>query len=218
MRFSLTVCALMSLAACGSSGSGLSPELERVNNAVALATEIDGFARTRFDAVPTSGTARFVGFADITIDPDPTRQDDNIGAIGDARIVADFAASTVTGSVTNMSAVIGVAGIPTAADFVPVAGQINLGNGDTQIGSAGAATLSPNEFITGYEGTMMLQDETYRIIGDLDGYFVGTRINLTGAQVPIRGLYAEDLNGLALDGDGDDAAATLTIYAENPLN
>lgn len=219
MRTSVALLSTLILASCGSTSGSDSISFDRVFAANAVYDRVDETPNSRFDAVPTSGTVQFTGFADFQINDSAQDPADRIGVLGDAEIVADFGAGTVVGRVDNL--------IGATADFTDlsdfelfaVGGEIAIGGGSSQIG-AGApgstTTLDPNQFTADYEGSITLPDQTLRVSGDLDGRFVGTRVLAGEGDIPIRGLLAEDLDGRAIDQVGGETTVTMTVYAEAP--
>lgn len=221
-RTLVSVFALTALGACNGGGSDpveLTPIQqyeERLDDALAFASDIDSLAGTRFSAMPDAGTAQFEGIAGLVIDRNPRADVDDYSLLGDAALTADFGAGTLTGSVTNMVSMQGNVLNPTPNRLEDVGGRINIGNVFSQIGGEG---MNPNEFDGNYSGLVTLNDETYRINGSFAGRFQGTRVNNPNTDIPMKGLVLEDVgDGIARDSTNATADVTLEIYAEQPTN
>jgi len=162
----------------------------------------DPLPGTSFDAMPTSGTARFQGVAIVgTVD------DSDVSAgfqlVGRSDLTVDFGAGddNIRGTLDDFQSSREGDGI------LDVSGTLDLQNG-----VVGAHV--PNQFTVDYDGAVTVEGDRYALSGDMIGKFQGTRPEPAETQSTVRALTAIDINGRA-QGDGETLKALVTIIAEN---
>lgn len=157
----------------------------------AIRSDFDDLPGTIPASLPKGGTASFDGAARVFIDPVLASTSDNILMYGDAEMIADFDAGTMTGSVTNLQGADGISA--SGANTFDVTGEIEIGGQNSSIGG-----VRDNDWSAEYAGDVTIPYGTYALSGQLDGQFVGTNPD---AEIQVRGIYAEDNAGVAvLDG------------------
>lgn len=204
----LAVLAVASIAACssGSSGSsnsgGVAGAVSPMTELETLATRVDGYANSRFDAVPEEGSATFTGLGYVAVSDDGT---DVLAGMGDVTVTVNFETSEITGGLANITGYQGdvAASIAAEDDFEAIAGELVLSRGDL-------FELRPNAFGVDYDGT--LGDDAFVVDGRALGIFKGTRSE-SSPDFPLRGLTITDDDGIATVGT-DTFDVDLTLYGE----
>lgn len=198
----------------------------RLEDEERMALRIQDLSATAFAAVPTTGSATFEGYGNLYIDRVRDAQGDGLFAIGDATLVADFDAGTLTGEVDNLVGATNVRlnnqnkVITSDVKSLEVAGTIELGANESYIGNdAGTKTSRPNDWFTDYSGTFLANGETYVLDGEIDGQFYGTRVNNPNTDFPIKAIAGgEELysgSTATSQSDGTVFDSNLVIVAEN---
>ncbi|SEW01157.1 hypothetical protein SAMN04488515_0638 [Cognatiyoonia koreensis] len=197
-KVSLAALAAFSFAACSSSsnGGGSGGGVAGAENPMAeleeIATRVDGYSFTRFDAVPTTGDATFTGLGGVQIsDADGVV----LSGMGDVSVTVDFGTEAVSGGLTNITGYTGTAAEVAAAtaamdDTSDISGELSLSRGDI-------FTLRPNAFGVDYDGT--LGADGYVVDGRALGEFKGTR-SAGSTDFPIRAVQITDDDGVATIG------------------
>ena len=158
MRILMSSAAVVALAGCGGgSVPPLTPTQQFVSyydSDIALReTVLRPDTRTRDDAVPSSGRARFDGVATVTLD---TR--DHVMLLGDARVEVDFARRAVTGGLTDfVGRRDGYMGAQPWTGFVTMEGDID--------------TARAQQLRAGLYGALFNADDALRINTMIDGDF-----------------------------------------------
>jgi hypothetical protein len=202
LRVTASCAALVFTAACGGSGSAVvTPPtfVERAKAIEALSVKllgdedanIAGLAATRFDAIPTNGSASFTGSgAGIILLSEADER--FVGLIGDARVVANFSTGTFSGGLTNIEAA-QLQGTETPSDpgivATDVTGRIALSGG----------SIVNNQFNTNYAGSLGIDGVNYQVLGYADGRFLGTRVGVVDRSL-IKALALVDEDGTAVSG------------------
>ncbi len=214
MNKMLAAIALSAMCACGGTGTPVTVQpvdefLDRQAQGDRLIRELPSFGTT-FAAMPTTGSANFSGVAGLVIDPVTATDADDIAIIGDARLSAQFAGDgRVTGTISNM---IGAQGANrNTAQVFDVNGTIRIGSIGSSIGPDPDEPIDPNQFLAEYRGNLTTPDDRYDVSGVMLGRFLGTDPSRPGR--PMKGLVAEEISGLSIDSDGDDAPVTLEVVA-----
>jgi len=213
VRAALAATSLAALAACGggatSTGaptfggvlsanstpnfSDLQPVL---NSAEEQRERVQGFAGSRFTAIPDDRTVVFKGYGGVDLDFAPSTSPD-LSVLGDARVVVDFENDQFSGAITNMIAtgasnnVTGVLG-----DFTFTGGSVGGAN--------------PNNFSLDYEADLLVGPNDVELSGTMDGIFRGTRAN-PGDRTPIKAIDAADTNPTIITGVGLNGATSHVI-------
>jgi len=193
-----------------------------------VAERIQDMHATAFAAMPTTGSASFVGFGNLYIDRERNNQGDGIFIIGDATLEADFESGSLTGVIGNFEGATNVRlngrDEVVTEDVVAVTttGQIDLGLNESIIGNdVGSKTARPNDWLMDYSGTIVAGGESYVLDGEIDGQFYGTRVDNPNTDFPIKGLAGgEELYSgsiATLESDGSVFDSNLLIVAENPV-
>lgn len=149
--------------------------------------------------MPSVGTVTYTGSSEVVVDTAA----ETTFMYGDATMTADFAAETVTGSMSNFIGGTGpAADVPGDAaldNLVSYAGTLNLSNGD--IGDADASDISAN-----FGGTLTGGGNTFVFEGFMFGVFKGNPAmggapNIQGALVEsASALTTVTANGVVADG------------------
>lgn len=188
---------------------------ERAQAGYDLGVEVNALHGTRYDMMPTTGSASFVGMGRILIDPDPNAFGDGLLAVGDAQLDADFAANTVTGAITNMEGIRGTN--QDRAETFGIGGTITIGAARSQIGDdpLSATIEAPNDWQADYAGIMLTPLGDITVDGQLSGKFRGTRINNPATDFPIKAIAGTDTLGTAMNGT-EALPLDIRIAGENP--
>lgn len=215
-RFTFASGALAALAACGGGSTGLTPsptfggvlgasstptfaELEPVLDAAAAQqTRVEGFAGSRFSAIPDDRTGVFKGYGQVALDFDPATSAD-LTVIGDSRVEINFATEAFSGSVTNMVAT-------DASDNVVGV----LGSYDFTGGAVGGT--NPNNFTLDYDIDLTVGPNAVAMNGTMDGLFRGTRSD-PGDLLPVKAIDASDSAPTITTGGGLNGA-TVSVIGE----
>lgn len=199
---------------------------QRLQDEGRMVSRVQQMHPTAWPAMPETGSAQFNGTGNFYIDRVRETQGDGIFVLGDATLTADFAASTLTGEVTNFVGATNVVlnendeVLLDGVRSVDVAGRIDLGQNESIIGNdAGTRTNLPNDWFMDYEGTLIANGETYALDGEIDGQFYGTRVNNPNTDVATKALAgAEELySGSTATRESDGAVFDLglAIIAEH---
>ena len=161
-----------------------------------------GLPGTSFDAIPTSGTASFLGASFVAV-TNPNDEDAGFALVGRSDLTVNFGSGTnsVRGTLDDFQSSRQGEGI------LDVTGALELRNG-----VVGAET--PNRFTVDYIGNITVEGTRYTMQGDMLGRFRGTRTEPEAGQSPVRALSAVDANGI-VTGGGARLVGRLTIVAEN---
>lgn len=205
MRTSFSLLSLLAIAACSSSGgtqtaTGVAGEAglafsSAVTDFDAEATNV-GLAtasNTRFDAIPTTGTANFAGFLNVNAGPeaDLTAQ---------LELVADFATTEISGNQVGSFFAVTDDGLEEYTGVV-----------DVTFGRTGARGIANNARID-IAGTITNDVNTVAVDGEILGKFIGTPI--IGAE-GIVNTGDQVANPAFVSGDVSADAAPETIDALN---
>ncbi len=217
MRKILAGLTMLCVAACGGSsgnvsiGEEIDPDavVARLAEGQAVLDRVIALPNTAFNAMPTTGSATFEGFAQINIDSDLSSNLDDIEVVGDSELTAQFAGDgRVTGRIDNM---IGAVGTPEAGGTIDtVDGEILIGADFSRIGTG---ALRPNQWEADYGGTITFAGDSYTLDDSIVGDFRGTRPGAEPDRV-IRGTDAVDI-GLASIGSGGAAVYGIRIFGES---
>jgi hypothetical protein len=146
------------------------------------------------NAIPTSGSATFTGFANVEV----TQTGAPLVLTGPATVAIDFGTGNLTGSATGFS---GVEGTSIAA----YSGTVNFVNGRIGVDQSAPTTQVPNDVRLGYTGVLTGDGNTVGLAGTASGKLKGS---------PIRGLVAESPLGETVTLNGALAPAAFTLVAE----
>ena len=160
----------------------------RAGEALEMAERLDSYAFTRNSQMPTSGSARFDGFAAGLVET-PGRE---LVLVGVAELNANFGSGRIGGTLSDFTGGYSEDGI------AAYRGNVRLTNG--MIG-----TPVQNAFVTDYGGTLIGNGETVVLGGDMQGVFKGN---------PIRGLIAATNTGAASVNGTPATSSLLAIVAE----
>lgn len=178
----------------------------RVEDFVDLQDRIGLLAPTAFTAMPTTGSARFDGGANVVITP--SNGSSAINILGDATLTAQFGQGRVTGAVTRMRGASGTT--QSNAKLFDVGGRIQIGSDESQIG-AGNGLTRPNDWRADFRGNLTTPERgDWRVDGVLEGQFRGTD---PGATNPIRGIDGRAVSGTAIR-NGSTNTLSLDITAQ----
>ncbi|MBB5722208.1 hypothetical protein FHS72_001832 [Loktanella ponticola] len=226
-KIAVTLCAAaLFLSACGSSSSTsqsgvLSASSINLRMAEADAAflkvvgdgtdENPGFAGTKFDAIPTSGSAVYRGFSTVEINDG---DDMVLDAVGIANVNVNFGATgtedVVTGNLRNMRAV------NANGDTGYVSGELLLSGGAIGKDFDDAPDdARQNSLFSDYAGTLTVLGETYGLAGELQGQLHGTRTN-EGARSVVRGVSLSDEDS-AVAASVSGLTANISVTADNEL-
>lgn len=219
-RLSATLSSITMLSACGGSDTGLQSFQSRYAQDVTAATAVYATPNTIPRYVPTSGSAVFNGAGALLIDPVEATDSDDIVVLGDARMVANFSSSTITGSITNMEAITNPVfqdGNFISGNVSDAPGQINIGLEESVVGDDfdDNRTNNDNEWYADYQGNVAVEGDNIFVEGALFGTFVGTRVNPAEGQSPIRGIVGESLDGSYSLVNGNEVGGFLEVYGRN---
>jgi hypothetical protein len=146
------------------------------------------------NAIPTSGTATFTGFANVAV----TLAGAPLVLTGPATVSIDFGTRNLTGSATGFS---GVEGTSVAA----YSGTVDFLNGRIGVDQSAPTTQRPNDIRLGYGGVLSGDGNTVGLAGQAEGKLKGS---------PIRGLVANSAPGETAAVNGALAPAAFTLVAE----
>jgi hypothetical protein len=146
------------------------------------------------NAIPTSGTATFTGFANVNI----TQAGAPLVLTGPASVEIDFGTRSLTGSATGFS---GVEGSAIAA----YSGTVAFENGRIGRDQPVPTPQQPNDVRLGYSGVLTGDGNTVGLAGSAEGKLKGS---------PIRGLVANSAAGETATLNGALAPAAFTLVAE----
>ncbi len=220
-RALLALSTLGVLAACGGGGGGSGPDpvdafIDRATDAEALFVGYENTAQTAGASMPTSGFATFTGTAGMIIDPVEATEADDIAMLGDLTLRADFAGTgRVTGTIDNITAARGPD--EARAEVFGVSGALTIGGGgpDGSVIGDPDDNLARNEWRARYAGTLGLPEGAYAIDGQLEGAFLGNRVNNPNTTLPMRAIV-----GVGSDTDvatfrGSELPFSIGILGEN---
>ena len=174
----LTV-AVAILSGCG----GAIEDLRTARDSRDLARRVEALPGTAFRAVPTTGSARFGGYAFA----EARTPDGRTRLIGDARLTLDFGRGTVRGQASDFFEA-------ARSNRASVSGAVRFGTRYSRIGAfGGAPNAAPNTFATSTTGALTIDGRTYRIGGGVTGRLVGTRVRPSAGLSPVRGLRISDV-------------------------
>ena len=174
----LTV-AVAILSGCGSAIE----DLRTARDSGDLAQRVEALPGTAYRAVPTTGSARFGGyaFAEVRTPDGPKR------LIGDARLTLDFGRGTVRGRADDFFEA-------ARSNRSSVSGKVLFGERSSRIGaSAGSPNAAPNTFAASTTGALKIDGRAYRIGDGVTGRLVGTRVRPAAGLSPVRGLRISDV-------------------------
>lgn len=220
-KLAVTSAILALTAACGGGASIQSAEdkfIDDLGDTVTKAEALIELPGTAFAAMPTSGSATFNGAAGIFIDPVFDTDRDDILIVGDAKLTANFANSTMTGAITNMQGATNFGATDADFDLVDVGGSIAIGGNQSLIGVDPDDNLQdrPNQWYADYAGDLAINGDTYGVGGFLLGDFRGTRANPSSGQSPIKAITGSDDDGFAaVNGNIEEVPLTLEVFGEN---
>ena len=146
------------------------------------------------NAIPTSGTATFTGFANVNV----TQAGAPLVLTGPATVRIDFDTRNLTGSATGFS---GVEGSAVAA----YSGTVAFENGRIGRDQPVPTTQQPNDVRLGYTGVLTGDGNTVGLGDSAEGKLKGS---------PIRGLVAHSGAGETATLNGAPAPAAFTLVAE----
>jgi hypothetical protein len=146
------------------------------------------------NAIPTSGTATFSGFANVNI----AQTGAPLVLTGPATVQIDFGTQNLTGSATGFS---GVEGSTIAA----YAGTVTFLNGRIGRDQSPPTPQQPNDIRLDYSGVLTGDGNIVGLAGNASGKLKGS---------PIRGLVAESAAGETVTLNGALAPAEFTLVAE----
>ncbi len=179
------------LAGCG--GGSLTPQ-GQFDQDLALAEDmaerlsvLDNSAFTIFEE---AGQVTYNGYAAVAVDTADTATE----LLGDARIVANFDTSVVTGTINNFrgaTAPVGQVETPAVAAY---AGTLTLANGLID------GPNRPNQFGADFAGTLTGEGNVIAINGAMIGDFRGGPLRNGFVGESVDGATTTTLNGVAADG------------------
>lgn len=206
-----TCLGLVSLNACGSSGEGMTPTptpydparaafLTAGTDALAQFTRLDGRLPTNDRNIPDVGQVTYSGASLISVD---TATESTL-LIGQASVVADFTANSMSGSMSNFvggTRPVGAAPDAATTDYARYDGSLTLDNGII-------VSVGPIDFVVDFSGTLTGNGDQIVLSGTMPGEFRGNP-GIAGvlAETP---LGSATVNGVATD-------AIVGFYAEDPF-
>ena len=180
-----------------------------------MEARVDALSHTAFSAMPTTGSAVYTGFAEVTVPPATGDLANGLMLLGDLSLTADFGAETIQGEITDIQGRMGGAN---GAEF-DAEGIIAVGGagGGSQIGNAYAdppGSLLPNSWLAAYFGTLQTPMGEMLVYGQVNGQFEGTLVSPPPGVSPVRALAGTDqYTTIVLD--GQIVNGTSTMVAEN---
>ena len=167
-----------------------------------VALGIPGLPGTAFEAIPSSGSATYLGSAFLVIQSE-TLQTDALVLVGDSTLTIDFATpqDAVTGGVDDIRLV-----RPDAISL-DVPGQLVLDNG--VIGNG-----AQNDLAFDVNGTVTARGTAFGLSGRAEGKLRGTRTQPKAGESPVLAYEVVD-SDVAVTAAQGGYTATVTIIGEN---
>ena len=201
---------LVFMAGCMSSGSDTAALEARVVAADEMLAGLQELSPTSPNRVPTTGAATFQGFSGLIIDPVLGLDIDDVVLLGDVALEVSYTnPGAVTGVANNFEGIVGTGDV---SAIVPTSGAIQIGQTATGIGQGRPA----NEWTSDYAGVITVDGEQYEVSGELEGGLLGNRSSDPTPERFVKGIFGQDLDGVAVTESGSSVPVAFEVIATNP--
>ncbi len=200
MRLLGVMGAVLGLAGCMSE-SPAEGARNKALDAVPMLERLEDMSPTQVFRVPSEGTATFNGYSTINVSTIRFTEYDDVTMVGRTTLNVSYdGPGTVTGSVTDLDALVGSPG-----DFRDVEGSVRIG--------PGGSSISGNTWTSSYDGHLDWGSQGVTLDGSMDGQFMGNRVS--DPDNPIRGIVGGDLNGVGVLDNGGFAEVEIIVFGED---